>query len=502
MSHTPPQTLGKYHVIREIARSNDIVYEAFDPEMNRRVALKELAFPRGATEAQREERLKRFMREAKAAGSLAHPNIVTVYDVDQDGDRTFLAMEFLTGHNLRNSLDTKGQIQPERAVEIAIEVLKGLEFAHTHGVVHRDIKPDNVQILDGGQIKITDFGIARLMFEPNLTVDGQVFGTPSYMSPEQIHGKDIDARSDVFSLGVVLYEMLAGTKPFVGDNVVAISHAILNHSPPQPAGLPYELWSVVERAIEKAPSQRFSSAVEMQRALERAVQHTRDGDVVQPAGVPPTPQTTIYGQPYGQAPPPPPGQPYGHPYGQPYGQPPGQPYGQGPPQTPPILYPHSYYRLPRAPLMTPQAKLLLLRVLTATVLIASLLALAAALVVAIVNLVSDGQAAGRPSAPASQPMADLPRYVKEAALEPDPAARQRRWSEAAAGWAARIQSSPDADAALAEAIEAYLAAAEEAARAGRAQGAREAVTEARSFARESAVWTQAVDRAAAELGIV
>lgn len=261
-----PTTLGKYQIIREIARSNDIVYEAYDPAMNRRVAVKELAVPAGATPQQREDRIRRFQREVKAAGSLSHPNIVTIFEVGEDAGRHFMAMEYLEGHTLRNELDSRGLVPPDRAAEIAAEVLAALDFAHRHGVVHRDVKPENIQLLDDGRVKLTDFGIARLTFEPNLTMDGQVFGTPSYMSPEQVVGKEIDARSDLFSVGVVLYEMVSGRKPFAGDSVVAITYAIMNS---QPDSLPdLRLWEIVRRAIEKTPSMRFPDARTMIEAIK------------------------------------------------------------------------------------------------------------------------------------------------------------------------------------------------------------------------------------------
>lgn len=265
---SPPTTLGQYQIIREIARSNDVVYEAYDPLMNRRVAVKELAMPGGATEPQKEERINRFKREAQAAGTLNHPNIMTVFSFAEDSGRTFMAMEYLDGCTLRNELDTKGALPVARAVEIASEILSGLDHAHSKGVIHRDIKPDNIQILSGGQIKITDFGIARLTFQPNLTMDGQVFGTPSYMSPEQVVGREIDARSDIFSVGVVLYEMVAGKKPFVGDSVVAITYGIMNKEAEQPPGMHYALWQVIQKALEKTPALRYSSAGEMSKALQ------------------------------------------------------------------------------------------------------------------------------------------------------------------------------------------------------------------------------------------
>jgi serine/threonine-protein kinase len=271
MSNSLPSTIGKYQIIREIARSNDIVYEAWDPLMNRRVAIKELNMPTGVTSQQKEDRINRFRREARAAGALAHPNIMTIFEVGEEQDgRHFIAMEYLDGHTLRNEIDDKGFLPPDRAVEIINFVLAGLSFAHEKGVIHRDVKPDNVQILSDDRVKLTDFGIARLTFEPNLTQDGQVFGTPSYMSPEQIVGRDLDARSDLFSVGVMLYEMISGKKPFQGDSVVAITYSIMNKEAERPQQVNFALWQVLSRAMEKSPVMRFSSAHEMQQAINEA----------------------------------------------------------------------------------------------------------------------------------------------------------------------------------------------------------------------------------------
>lgn len=355
MSQGIPSTLGKYEIIREIARSNDIVYEGYDPVMNRRVAVKELAMPVGATPSQKEDRIRRFLREAKAAGSLVHPNIVTVYEVAEENDSYYLAMEFLDGETLRKTLDDDGALSPERAVEIAIEVLRALEFAHKHGVVHRDVKPENIQILGDGTIKLTDFGIARLTFEPNLTMDGQVFGTPSYMSPEQINGKEIDQRSDIFSIGIVLYEMLSGSKPFTGDNVMAISYAIMNYEPPQPSTANYMLWQSVKKALDKSPILRQETAAEMIAEL-KSVQRSFSSSVLDPQsyGSPPASLTQSAGV-AGMA------QPQMSPYGQPQmpmaGQP-GYAYNQAPYQQPYTPYgtPNPMYQgavVPPPPVMPP-----------------------------------------------------------------------------------------------------------------------------------------------------
>ncbi len=329
---SPPTTLGKYQIIREIARSNDIVYEAYDPLMNRRVALKELSMPNGSTPQQRDERISRFKREARAAGTLAHPNIMTVYELGEEGDRFYIAMEFLDGHTLRNEIDTKGAIPMDRALDIAKDVLSGLDFMHGKGIIHRDIKPDNIQLLSDGRVKLTDFGIARLTFEPNLTMDGQVFGTPSYMSPEQVVGREIDQRSDLFSLAIVLYEMIGGKKPFIGDSVVSITYAIMNKEPERLTECNYALWQVIERALDKSPALRYASAQELESALDAAQSASKAGPVLDVA---PPPQ--IAGS-YGAA---------GNPYMIPTpGVPPA--YSSGP-APPPVLYPYNPYAAPSVP---------------------------------------------------------------------------------------------------------------------------------------------------------
>jgi serine/threonine-protein kinase len=314
-------TLGKYQIIREIARSNDIVYEAYDPAMNRRVALKELNLPSGIGEKQLRERRARFSREAKAAGSLSHPNIVTIFEVGEDSGRPYIAMEYLEGYTLRQRLDVEGKLEVKEAVDIAVEVLSGLQYAHDHGVIHRDVKPENIQLLPDGGVKLTDFGIARLTFEPTLTIDGQVFGTPSYMSPEQVIGKEIDARTDVFSAGIILYEALTGIKPFTGDNVVSISHAITHLQPADPQGVPYGIVQIVRKALAKAPGDRHHSARTMAAALKAEMVQPEPQPSIQPSVYQPNPYgPPPVGAPYGQAPytaqgPVPTGSPYGQPYG-------------------------------------------------------------------------------------------------------------------------------------------------------------------------------------------
>ncbi|MCS7208418.1 MAG: protein kinase [Fimbriimonadales bacterium] len=279
--------LGHYRIIREIARSNDVVYEAVDMRINRRVAIKELLTPPGATETVRQDRIARFRREARAAGSLTHPNIVTIFETEEENGRYFIVMEYLEGENLRQKMDREGALPPEEAVRIATQVLDGLAHAHAKGVIHRDIKPENIHILPSGLVKITDFGIARLKHEPNLTMDGQVFGTPSYMSPEQVQGGAIDERSDLFSVGVILFEMLAGYKPFQGDSVITITYHIVHTDPHAPPSVPAPLEWVIRRALRKAPAERFGSAEEMKQALQNALEQLKAPPVIAtPMGAP------------------------------------------------------------------------------------------------------------------------------------------------------------------------------------------------------------------------
>jgi serine/threonine protein kinase len=194
-----PQHLGHYQIVRLIARSNDIVYEALDPAMNRHIALKELMLPPHLSAGQKRERIERFYREAKAAGNLKHQNIVTIFEVGKDGDRHFIAMEFIEGPSLRSMLQMQGAVSLRDALQIGIQLCDALGYAHSRGVIHRDVKPDNIHIIaPNNAVKLTDFGIARMITEPSITTTGQVFGTPSYMSPEQIVCRTVDHRNDIF----------------------------------------------------------------------------------------------------------------------------------------------------------------------------------------------------------------------------------------------------------------------------------------------------------------
>jgi len=268
--------IGRYKILDELGRgAMGIVYRAEDPSLDRVVALKTISL---ADAEGRKEYEKRFLLEAKAAGKLTHPNIVTIYDYGEEEDLAYMAMELLEGSDLRSRM-RREEIPPMEAVEIALQVADGLGFAHEHGVVHRDIKPGNIMLLERGAVKIMDFGIARMRFADHKTSTGMVLGTPRYMSPEQISGQPVDQRSDIFSLGTVLYEMLTQTSLFAGQNVEQIAHNVANNEPAPPshahAELPQILDFIVARALKKEPSVRYQDAYEMAADLRDALAEMR-----------------------------------------------------------------------------------------------------------------------------------------------------------------------------------------------------------------------------------
>jgi len=264
-------TIGRYQITREIARSNDIVYEAFDPQLGRKLALKELALDIRVQEPERRLRIDRFFREARAAGNLSHPGIVTIFDFGEDNGRYFIAMEYLEGETLKSRISRTGALPTEEAIRILTSLCDAVEYAHARQIVHRDIKPDNIHILPDGSVKITDFGIARMLGEQTITVAGQVFGTPSYMAPEQIRGAMVDARTDIFSLGLVLFEMLSGRKAFWGEALETVVYRIMSEPVPPLHDQPANINAVIQMAVQKDPRQRYVSAAQMKAALTGSV---------------------------------------------------------------------------------------------------------------------------------------------------------------------------------------------------------------------------------------
>ena len=279
--------IGRYRILAEIGRgAMGVVYKADDPNLDRSVALKTIMLDKDAEG--RAEYQKRFMVEAKAAGKLTHPNIVTVYDFGEVDGMAFLAMELLEGTDLRKRV-AAGQLEPLEAVEIGCQVAEGLAFAHGRGIVHRDIKPANIMLPDRGAAKIMDFGLARMRVADHKTSTGIVLGTPRYMSPEQISGQPVDHRSDIFSLGIVLWEMLTGKRLFSGTEMHQVSHSITHdeHEPPTRVNpdLPAMLDFIVARALKKDPAVRYQDADEMAADLHTCLSElqARTGDSDAPA---------------------------------------------------------------------------------------------------------------------------------------------------------------------------------------------------------------------------
>jgi len=264
--------IAHYRVMREIGRgAMGRVYLAYDERIQRQVAVKELLLPEGLGEEERREAVERFKREAQAAGKLSHPNIVTVHSVEEDQlGNPYIVMEYLEGVTLGEAL-RQGPLSPERAIAIVSQVLEALEYAHQRGVVHRDIKPDNVFLLYDGRVKVADFGIARVATTSTMTQVGTVMGSPGYMSPEQVRGEIVDHRSDIFSCGVLLYELLCGVNPFSPGDATAVMYRVV-HEDPLPLtrrdpSLPPYLEAVVARATAKQREARYQSAAEMRRDL-------------------------------------------------------------------------------------------------------------------------------------------------------------------------------------------------------------------------------------------
>ena len=265
-----PDRLGKYEIRGALGKgAMGVVYKAFDPNIERLVAIKtirkDLVEPELAAQY-----MARFKNEAKAAGRLHHPNIVGIYEYGEDDAVAFIAMEYVEGTGLREYLNLRASFDFAQLVALMSQLLNGLEFAHGRGVVHRDIKPSNLIVTKEAQLKVADFGVARIDTS-NLTTAGMVIGTPSYMSPEQCRGLETDARSDLFSAGVVLYELLTGVKPFRG-NIQAIAYKICHEEPEPPSALsslklPPAVDQLVAKAMAKDPAARFQDARTFHAAL-------------------------------------------------------------------------------------------------------------------------------------------------------------------------------------------------------------------------------------------
>jgi eukaryotic-like serine/threonine-protein kinase len=285
LKYMAPRQLGRFEIAGKLGEgAMGVVYQAHDPLLDRSVAVKTVSLALSREELEVFE--QRFFREAKSAGRLNHPNIVTIYDVGKSEGFAYIAMEFLRGKSLREILDSGAILRVAHAVDIAAQVADGLAFAHQHSIVHRDIKPANIMVLENGAAKITDFGIATVP-TGSRTLTG-AFGSPKYMSPEQVSGGQLDARSDIFSLSAVLYEMLTGVPAFNGDQLDTILYRVVHETPPAPSErnrlVPPTLDQIVAKGLAKRPEQRYQSALEFAVDLKR---HKRKRLAISASGLAP-----------------------------------------------------------------------------------------------------------------------------------------------------------------------------------------------------------------------
>ena len=266
---------GRYEILSELGRgAMGIVYKARDPKINRVVAVKTISLAGQPPEDEQEYR-ERFFREAEAAGRLSHPGIVTIFDIGEEPETRapYIVMEFVAGQSLEKLLLSKGdrKLPPEEALQLTLEVAEALDCAHSQGVVHRDVKPANILLTTDGHAKIADFGVAKLNLA-SATVSGRTLGTPAYMSPEQLNGEVVDGRSDLFSLGVILYTVVTGYKPFQGNSALTVAFKIVNRDPVPATVLDTELPPgfdyIISRAIAKDRSQRYQRGMEIVRDLQ------------------------------------------------------------------------------------------------------------------------------------------------------------------------------------------------------------------------------------------
>ena len=270
---TTKPTLGRYEIIKELGHgAMGTVFLGKDPSINREVAIKTLNY--ADVEAQQLTEVKdQFFREAEAAGRLSHPNIVTIYDVGEDHDMAYIAMELLQGKNLSEFCQKDKLLPIGRILNVVASVAEALDYAHHQGVVHRDIKPANIILMENDRVKVADFGIARVMTSSTKTQTGVIFGTPNYMSPEQVDGQKVDGRSDLFSLGVVLYEMLSAEKPFKGDSITTLMYAITSNTytplPEIAPKTPQCCVKLVDKLLRKAVSKRYQFAAQVVKQIKK-----------------------------------------------------------------------------------------------------------------------------------------------------------------------------------------------------------------------------------------
>ena len=265
--------IGRYKIVRELGRgAMGVVYHAIDPNIGRSVAIKTIHL--GGKPEESERLRERLFREARSAGILSHPGIVTIYDVEQQGDLAYIAMEYVDGPTLDQIMAPNLATPPERIFSVLAQAAVALDYAHQKGIVHRDIKPANIMIAADGTAKIADFGIAKITASDQFTMTGSIVGTPHYMSPEQVQGQAVDGRSDQFSLAVIAFELLTGDKPHSGEQLTTVVYKIVAEEPISPrllnATLSASIEAVLRRGLAKKPDARYRICQEMVDALEKA----------------------------------------------------------------------------------------------------------------------------------------------------------------------------------------------------------------------------------------
>lgn len=266
------EQIGKYKIIGELGKgAMGIVYKAIDPDINREVAIKLIRFDMISEDSEKEDAARRFIREAQSAGNLEHPNIITIYEVGREDNQTFIVMQYVDGESLKQVISTGKKFPPFEAVDLMVCLCDALDFAHQNKIIHRDIKPGNILLDKQGRPYLVDFGVARMEMS-TMTQSGTIVGTPSYMSPEQIQGIKVDARADIFSLGVIIYEMLTGKRPFEGDHITTIVYKIMNEEPTNiremKRDLPEGFEDIIKKALAKDPNQRYQNCKELAKDLK------------------------------------------------------------------------------------------------------------------------------------------------------------------------------------------------------------------------------------------
>src|SRR5215475_14295750 len=267
--------IGRYKIVRELGRgAMGVVYHAIDPNIGRPVAIKTIQFSSMRKPEEQERLRERLFREARSAGILSHPGIVTIYDVEQQGELAYIAMEYVDGPTLDQLLSESQPLAPNRIFSILAQTAAALDYAHGKGIVHRDIKPANIMIAGDGTAKIADFGIAKITASEQFTMTGSIVGTPHYMSPEQVQGQQIDGRSDQFSLAVIAFEILTGEKPYTGEHLTTVVYKIVAEEPVAPHRINATLGGSIDGALRKGLAKkadaRYRTCSEFIDALEKA----------------------------------------------------------------------------------------------------------------------------------------------------------------------------------------------------------------------------------------